>query len=102
MFLLFFFFLQSNVNFVRQWKCTICQKVLSSKVQLKLHSKMHTEGWNVVSYVDDDNSPKEFVASALPSITLDVRIDSDSSVSEKVLMDAFAEKKSIDQADVSM
>ncbi|XP_020281961.1 zinc finger protein 236-like isoform X2 [Pseudomyrmex gracilis] len=82
----------------QQWKCTICQKVLGSKVQLKLHSKMHTEGWNV-SFVDGDNSQKEFVSSALPSMTLDVRIDPDSSVSEKVLMDAFAEKKSIDQAD---
>nr|XP_012214852.1 PREDICTED: zinc finger protein 236-like isoform X1 [Linepithema humile] len=85
----------------QQWKCTTCQKVLGSKLQLKYHNKVHTEAWNVSS-MEADSSQKELISSSsgLPSITtLDVRVDADSSVSEKVLMDAVAEKKSMDCAD---
>jgi len=87
----------------RQWKCTTCQKVMGSKLQLKFHNKMHTEAWNVSS-MEADSSQKELISSSgLPSITtLDIRVDADSSVSEKVLMDAVAEKKSMDCADVSI
>ncbi|XP_011640624.1 zinc finger protein 236-like isoform X1 [Pogonomyrmex barbatus] len=85
----------------QRWKCTTCQKILGSKLQLKSHSKMHTESWNVSS-MESDSSQKELTSSnsGLPSIpTLDVPINADSSVSEKVLMDAVAERKSMDHAD---
>ncbi|KYQ57286.1 hypothetical protein ALC60_03808 [Trachymyrmex zeteki] len=86
----------------QRWKCTICQKVLDSKLQMKYHSKMHTGTWNVSS-VEPDSSQKNVISSSsgLPSnlTTLDVRADSNPSVSEKVLMAAVAEKKSMDRAD---
>lgn len=88
----------------RQWKCTTCQKVMDSKLQLEFHNKVHTEAWNVSS-MEADSSEKELISSSsvLPSLTtLDVRVDADSSVSEKVLMDAVAEKKNMDYADVSI
>lgn len=65
---------------------------------------MHTGTWNVSS-VEPDSSQKNVISSSsgLPSnlTTLDVRADSNPSVSEKVLMAAVAEKKSMDRADVS-
>ncbi|XP_011055241.1 PREDICTED: zinc finger protein 236-like isoform X2 [Acromyrmex echinatior] len=86
----------------QRWKCTICQKVLDSKLQMKYHSKMHTTTWNVSS-MEPDSSQKNVISSSsgLPSdlTTLDVRADSNPSVSEKVLMAAVAEKKSMDRAD---
>ena len=82
----------------------ICQKVLDSKLQMKYHSKIHTATWNVSS-MEPDSSQKNVISSSsgLSSdlTTLDVRADSNSSVSEKVLMAAVAEKKSMDHADVS-
>ncbi|XP_018375553.1 PREDICTED: zinc finger protein 236-like isoform X4 [Trachymyrmex cornetzi] len=87
----------------QRWKCTICQKVLDSKLQMKYHSKMHTATWNVLS-MEPDSSQKNVISSSsgLPSdltMSLDVRADSNPSVSEKVLMAAVAEKKSMDRAD---
>lgn len=81
-----------------------CQKILDSKLQLKLHTKVHTEVWNISS-VEADSSQKELISSntELSSIAaLDVQIDPDSSVSERVLMDAVAERKSMDCPDVSI
>ena len=72
---------------------------------MKYHSKMHTTTWNVSS-MEPDSSQKNVISSSsgLPSdlTTLDVRADSNPSVSEKVLMAAVAEKKSMDRADVSI
>lgn len=88
----------------RQWKCSICQKVLNNKIQLKLHSKIHPNNWNVSS-MGSDNSQKELTStnSNLSSITtLDVRVDPDSSVSERVLLDTVAEKKIMEYTDVSI
>ncbi|XP_011685117.1 PREDICTED: zinc finger protein 236-like isoform X2 [Wasmannia auropunctata] len=82
----------------QRWKCTTCQKILGSKLQLKHHNKMHTEAWNVSS-MEPDSSQKDLISSGLPTITtLNVRVDPNSSVSEKVLMATVAEK-SIDCAD---
>jgi len=78
----------------------ICQKVLDSKLQMKYHSKIHTATWNVSS-MEPDTSQKNIISSSSGLTTLDVRADSNSSVSEKVLMAAVAEKKSMDRADVS-
>lgn len=61
---------------------------------------MHTEAWNVSS-MEPDSSQKDLISSnsGLPTMTtLDVRVNPNSSVSEKVLMDAVAEKKSMDRA----
>lgn len=87
----------------RQWKCTTCQKILDNKLQLKLHSKMHTDAWNVS--IESDNSQKELSSSTsdFSAITaMDIRIDADSSVSEKVLLDTVAERKIMDGGDVSI
>jgi len=54
--------------------------------------------------MEPDSSQKDLISSSssLPTITtLDVQIDPNSSVSEKVLMDTVAERKSMDLADVS-
>jgi len=54
--------------------------------------------------MEPDSSQKDLISSSssLPTITtLDVQVDPNSSVSEKVLMDAVAERKSMDLADVS-
>ncbi|XP_012059016.1 PREDICTED: zinc finger protein 236-like [Atta cephalotes] len=85
----------------QRWKCMICQKVLDSKLQMKYHSKIHTATWNVSSMEPDSSQKNISSSSGLPSdlTTLDVRADSNSSVSEKVLMAAVAEKKSMDHAD---
>ncbi|XP_014481425.1 PREDICTED: zinc finger protein 236-like isoform X2 [Dinoponera quadriceps] len=94
--------MRTHVN--KLWKCTTCHKVLDSKQQLKLHNKIHTDTWNVSS-MEPDSSQKEPISSntALPSITtLDVRIDADSSVSEKVLLDTVAEKKIMECIDENM
>ncbi|XP_011870843.1 PREDICTED: zinc finger protein 236-like isoform X3 [Vollenhovia emeryi] len=85
----------------QRWKCTTCQKILGSKLQLKFHSKTHNEAWNVSS-TELNSSHKDLISSnsGLSGITtLDVRVDPNSSVSEKVLMDAVAERKSMDRAD---
>lgn len=87
----------------RRWKCTTCQKILSSKLQLKFHNKIHTEVWNVSS-TEPDSSQKDLISSnsGLSGITtLDVQVNPNPSVSEKVLMDAVAERKSMDRTDVS-
>jgi len=80
-----------------------CQKVLDSRLQLKLHFKVHTETWNISS-MEADSSQKELISSnsdLTPMTALDVQIDPDSSVSEKVLMDAVAERKIMDCPNVS-
>ncbi|XP_070154186.1 zinc finger protein 236 isoform X1 [Polyergus mexicanus] len=80
-------------------KCTTCKKVLDSKSQLKHHSKMHS---GILKVVRLGPNEKDAISSSscLPSITmLDVRMNTDSSVSEKVLMDAVAERKSMDRVD---
>ncbi|XP_070530317.1 zinc finger protein 236 isoform X2 [Cardiocondyla obscurior] len=89
----------------QRWKCAVCQKTLSSKLQLKFHSKMHDmiESWNSSS-TEPDSSQKDlaFSNSELSNLTrLEVQINSNPSrsVSEKVLMDAVAEKKSMDHVD---
>lgn len=63
---------------------------------------MHTETWNVSS-TEPDSSQKDIISSNsyLPGITMDVQVDPNPSVSEKVLMDAVAERKIMDRADVS-
>ncbi|XP_032680584.1 zinc finger protein 236-like isoform X2 [Odontomachus brunneus] len=91
--------MRTHVNKI--WKCTTCHKILDSKQQLKLHSKIHADTWNVSS-MEPDSSQKEPISSnsALSSITaLNVRIDADSSVSEKVLLDTVAERKIMDCVD---
>ncbi|XP_011330673.2 zinc finger protein 236 isoform X2 [Ooceraea biroi] len=88
----------------QQWKCMTCQKVLDSRLQLKLHSKVHTEAWNISS-MEADSSQKELISSNsdLSSITtLDVQLDPDSSVSQKVLMDAVAEREIMGYPDENM
>lgn len=85
----------------RLLKCTTCKKVLDSKSQLKHHSKMHS---GILKVVRLEPNEKDVISSnsRLPSITmLDVQMNTDSSVSEKVLMDAVAERKSMDRVDVS-
>lgn len=65
---------------------------------------MHAEVWNVSS-MEPDSSQKDLISSnsSLPTMTtLDVRVHPNPSVSEKVLMDAVAERKSMDHADVSI
>lgn len=64
---------------------------------------MHTDVWNVSS-TEPDSSQKDLISSNsnLSGITtLNVQIDPNPSVSEKVLMDAVAERKTMDRADVS-
>ncbi|XP_025994826.1 zinc finger protein 236 isoform X2 [Solenopsis invicta] len=85
----------------QRWKCTTCQKIMGSKLQLKVHNKMHTETWNVLP-MEPDSSQKESSlissSSGLPAITtLDVQVVPNPSVSEKVLMAAVAERKSMDR-----
>lgn len=84
----------------RLLKCTTCKKVLDNKSQLKYHNKMHSGVWKVLRVGSNE---KEVISSSrLSSITtLDIRANPDSSVSEKVLMDAVAEKKSMDRVNVS-
>lgn len=58
----------------------------------------------VLKIVRVEPNEKETISSSsrLPSImTLDVSVNPDSSVSEKVLMDAVAERKCMDRVDVS-
>lgn len=75
--------------------------MLDSKSQLKHHSKMHSGILKVVR-LGPNEKDAILSSSCLPSITmLDVRMNTDSSVSEKVLMDAVAERKSMDCVDVS-
>ncbi|XP_077266139.1 uncharacterized protein LOC143899615 isoform X1 [Temnothorax americanus] len=84
----------------QRWRCTTCQKTLGSKQQLKFHNKMHTESWNVSS-TEPDSSQKDLTSSnpdLSGIITLYMR-DPNPSVSEKVLMAAVAERKSIDRVD---
>ncbi|XP_012537220.1 zinc finger protein 236 isoform X2 [Monomorium pharaonis] len=84
----------------QRWKCTTCQKILGSKLQLKVHSKMHSENWNVSS-IEPDSSQKESspISSNSGVPMLDIQVDPNPSVSEKVLMAAVAERKSMDHAD---
>ncbi|XP_011137255.1 zinc finger protein 236 isoform X3 [Harpegnathos saltator] len=92
--------MRTHIN--KLWKCTTCHKVLDTKQQLKLHNKMHTDTW--IESMKPDGSQKEPISnSVLPSIVaLDVRIDADSSVSEKVLLDTVAERKIMDCVDENM
>lgn len=57
----------------------------------------------VLKVVRLEPNEKDIISSSsrLPSITIDVQMNTDSSVSEKVLMDAVAERKSMDRVDVS-
>ncbi|KAL2728129.1 LOW QUALITY PROTEIN: zinc finger protein 236-like isoform X1 [Vespula maculifrons] len=109
-----------------QWKCTICQQVFVSKAQLRSHNKMHDNNLNASS-LESDKSQKEnisinkslsidstsnnkisFDSKTLSNnsikldekISLDDKMGTDSSVSEKVLLDTVAEKKIMDQIDV--
>lgn len=78
-------------------KCTTCKKVLDNKSQLKHHSKMHS---GVLKVVRMEPNEKETISSSshLPSI-VSLDMNPDSSVSEKVLMDAVAERKCMDRVD---
>jgi len=48
--------------------------------------------------MEPDSSQKDLISSSSSLTTLDVQIDPNSSVSEKVLMDTVAERKSMDLA----
>lgn len=64
---------------------------------------MHTEAWNVSS-TEPDSSQKDLISSNCDlsrTTMLNVQVDPNPSVSEKVLMDAVAERKIMDRADVS-
>ncbi|KAK2584206.1 hypothetical protein KPH14_006627 [Odynerus spinipes] len=111
-----------------QWKCTICQQVFVSKAQLKSHNKMHDNSF-IADVLKPDSSQKETIPmdtslsidsssnynislnnKALQSdqismddkIALNDNMGTDSSVSEKVLLDTVAEKKIMDQIDGSI
>ncbi|XP_066595918.1 zinc finger protein 236-like isoform X2 [Prorops nasuta] len=76
----------------QQWKCSICHKMLSSKIQLKLHSKEHDANWNA-ALVEADSSQRESNSQEVNLTTkLNVKLGTDSSVSEKVLLDTVAER----------
>lgn len=68
-----------------------------------MHSKMHTNAWDVSIQSNNSQRQVNHSTSDFPAITaMGIRIDADSSVSEKVLLDTVAERKIMDGGDVSI
>ncbi|XP_015118610.1 zinc finger protein 236 isoform X2 [Diachasma alloeum] len=78
-------------------KCPTCLETLPSEAQLKLHVKCHeTISWDPATDIEPDSSQKEPVSVDPDLLTLKSRTDAtDSSVSERVLMDSVAERNTI-------
>ncbi|XP_033335108.2 uncharacterized protein LOC117225553 isoform X1 [Megalopta genalis] len=81
----------------QHWKCSSCEKYFANRTQLRSHSRVHESfSWNekdvsilsqIRATVDNESSLN------------DVVIDSDSTVSERVLLDTVAEREVMDRVE---
>ncbi|XP_063975021.1 zinc finger protein 236-like isoform X2 [Diachasmimorpha longicaudata] len=79
------------------YNCPRCGETFSSEGQLKLHVKCHeTISWDPITSIEPDSSQKDPIGVDPDLLTLKGRSDAtDSSVSERVLMDSVAECNTI-------
>ena len=88
----------------RSLKCSSCEKQFNNRVELRSHNKIHeTSMWNASGTngnADNSDMHRSRVVNS-HSRTSDVAMESDSAVSEKVLLDTVAEREVMNQVEVS-
>ncbi|XP_012134539.1 uncharacterized protein LOC100876151 [Megachile rotundata] len=88
----------SKIHVTKQsWKCSSCDKYFDNRTELQSHNEIHEISiWNAIS------RPQNTESSDLPNDSLtDIAMDTDSAVSERVLLDTVAEKEAMDQIEAS-
>ncbi|XP_076223167.1 uncharacterized protein LOC116428332 isoform X2 [Nomia melanderi] len=87
----------------QHWKCSLCDKYFDNRMQLRSHNKVHENfSWNATPSKINNNKDiptlsEIRVAIVNESLNDIVVEDSDSAVSERVLLDTVAERKVMDR-----
>ncbi|XP_076757858.1 uncharacterized protein LOC143427530 [Xylocopa sonorina] len=97
----------TKIHVVKQsLKCSSCEKQFNNRIELQSHAKIHeTPMWTSVSSGTNNVAKKPTFSSDVqpvvsgPSSLNSIVIDSDSAVSEKVLLDTVAEKAVMDRVE---
>lgn len=100
-----FYFLTFRLYIYRLYKCSSCDKYFNDKIELQSHSKVHEIPiWNaseINSTTENSTLSSEMQPVVNGHSSLNIIIDTDSAVSEKVLLDTVAEKEVMDRVEVS-
>lgn len=92
----------SKIHFIKQlYKCSSCDKYFNDKIELQSHSKIHEIPiWNASEINSTaENSTLSSEMQPVVNSSLNIIIDADSAVSEKVLLDTVAEKEVMDRVE---